>query len=293
MMTKTDLHLRRWIARSLLTVLLLAGLAGCGASIVYPRLDSLVGLYLRGLVSLDGSQSASLARTLEHNLEWHRSEELERYDAFLQGLASQVRAGVTRASLEDAAQQAEVYWRRIFEQAAPGYTSLAVTLSDRQVRELLAGLQQADEETWRDYSEKTPEERRSRREKSLRKNIERMTGPLSPQQRQLVRDYARTARPFMFEWRENRRLWREELAATLRVRSGPRAAFDERMRVLIAEPDRLWTPGYRNVIATSRSDFLDLLVQLDASLTPQQRVVTEDRLLTLAKEVRDLARRRG
>jgi len=65
------------------------------------------------------------------------------------------------------------------------------------------------------------------------------------------------------------------------------------MRVLIAEPDRLWTPGYRNAIATSRSDFLDLLVQLDASLTPQQRAVTEDRLLTLAKEVRDLARRRG
>ena len=292
-MTRTDRHLRRWIARALLAALLLAGLAGCGASLVYPRLDSLVGLYLRGLVSLDGSQSASLARTLERNLEWHRSEELERYDAFLQDLALQVRAGVTRASLEDTAQRAEVYWRRIFEQAAPGYASLAVTLSDRQVRELLESLQQADEKTWRDYSQRAPEDRRSRREKSLRKNVERMTGPLSPQQRKLVRDYAWAVRPFMSEWRENRRLWREELAATLRVRSGPRAAFDERMRVLIAEPDRLWTPGYRKAIATSRSDFLDLLVQLDASLTPQQRAVTEQRLLALAKEVRDLAQQRG
>jgi hypothetical protein len=292
-MTKTDRHLRRWIARSLLTVLLLAGVAGCGASLVYPRLDSLVGLYVRGLVSLDDSQRASLARTLEHNLEWHRSEELERYDAFLQGLASHVRAGVTRASLEDAAQQAEVYWRRIFEQAAPGYASLAVTLSDRQVHELLASLQQADAKTWREYSGRTADDRHSRREKSLRKNIERLTGPLNPQQRQLVRDYAWTARPFMFEWRENRRLWREELAAALRVRSGPREAFDERMRVLIAEPDRLWTPGYREAIATSRADFLDLMVQLDASLTPQQRAVTVERLLALAQEARDLAQRRG
>jgi len=97
----------------------------------------------------------------------------------------------------------------------------------------------------------------------------------------------------MFEWRENRRLWREELAATLRVRSGPRAAFAERMRVLIAEPDRLWTPEYRKAIATSRADFLDLVVQLDATLTPQQRVVTQERLLALAKEVRDLAQQRG
>ena len=291
-MTRTDLHLRRWIARALVAVLL-AGLAGCGASLVYPRLDSLVGLYVRGLVSLDGSQSASLARTLEQNLEWHRSEELERYDAFLQGLASQVRAGVTRASLEDAAQQAEVYWRRIFEQAAPGYASLAVTLSDRQVQELLESLRQADAKTWRDYSGRTAEDRHSRREKSLRKNIERMTGPLNPQQRQLIHDYAWSARPFMFEWRENRRLWREELAATLRVRSGPRAAFAERMRVLVAEPDRLWTPEYRKAIATSRSDLLDLVVQLDALLTPQQRVVTQERLLALAKEVRDLAQERG
>jgi hypothetical protein len=292
-MTRTDLHLRRSTARSLLTVLLLAGLAGCGASLVYPRLDSLVGLYLSGLVSLDGSQSARLARTLERNLEWHRSEELERYDAFLQGMAVQVRTGLTRESLEDAAQQAEIHWRRIFEQAAPGYTSLAATLSDGQVRELLDSLRQADEKAWRKYSGRTAEDRHAQREKSLRKNIERMTGPLSSQQRQLVRDYAWTARPFMFEWRENRRLWREELAATLRVRSGPREAFAARMRVLIAEPDRLWTPEYRAAIATSRSDFLDLAVRLDASLTPQQRALTQERLLTLAKEVRDLAQQRS
>jgi len=292
-MTRTDPRKRGWIARFLLAVLLLSGLAGCGASLVYPRLDSLVGLYVRGLVSLDGSQSASLARTLERNLDWHRSEELERYEAFLQGLASQVRAGLTRASLEDAAQQAEVYWRRIFEQAAPGYTALAATLSDRQVRELLESLQQADEKTWREYSGRTSEDRYAQREKSLRKNIERMTGPLNPQQRQLIHDYAWTARPFMFEWRENRRLWREELAATLRVRSGPRAAFAERMRVLVAEPDRLWTAEYRKAIDASRSDLLDLVVQLDALLTPQQRVVTQERLLALAKEVRDLAQERG
>jgi hypothetical protein len=35
------------------------------------------------------------------------------------------------------------------------------------------------------------------------------------------------------------------------------------------------------------------MVQLDASLTPQQRAVTVERLLTLAQEARDLAQRRG
>ena len=134
----------RWLARLLLGGVLALGLAGCGASLVYPRLDTLVGLYIRGLDSLDDSQSARLARTLEHNLEWHRRDELERYDVFLRDLAARVADGLTRPALEDAAVRAETYWRRIFEQAAPGYTDLAATLTDRQVRELLQNLERDD-----------------------------------------------------------------------------------------------------------------------------------------------------
>jgi hypothetical protein len=280
-------------SRIVLAIVVFAALAGCGASLVYPRLDSLVGLYISGLVSLDDSQSAKLARTLERNLEWHRSEELARYEAFLRQMSEQVASGVTREGLEQAAARAETYWRRIFEQAAPGYTALAATLTDAQVRELLRSVERADEKTWREWSHRSSEDRYEHREKSLRRNIERMTGPLDPQQRQLVHEYAWSARPFMFEWRENRRLWREELAATLRLRKAGEPQFEARMRVLIAEPDRLWTPEYRKALATSRADFLALLVRLDATLTPVQRRKAQARLLALADEVRGLAQRRG
>jgi hypothetical protein len=291
-MSSTERRSWRW-ARALLVVMALAALAGCGASLVYPRLDTLVGLYVSGLVSLDDSQSAQLARTLERNLEWHRSEELERYEAFLRQMATQVAGGLTLDGLEQAASRAEAYWRRIFEQAAPGYTSLAATLTDAQVQELVRSIERADDKTWKEWSHRTSEDRHEHREKSLRRNLERITGPLDARQREMVRDYAWSARPFMFEWRENRRLWREELAATLRLRKADDPRFEARMRVLIAEPDRLWTPEYRKALATSRADFLDLLVRLDATLTPVQRSKAEQRLLALAEEVRGLAQRRG
>ncbi|HET9694038.1 MAG TPA: DUF6279 family lipoprotein [Steroidobacteraceae bacterium] len=283
----------RWRAGVLLAWVLALGLTGCAASVVYPRLDTLVGLYVRGLVSLDDSQSARLARTLEHNLEWHRRDELERYEAFLRELAARVAGGLTRPALEDAALRAETYWRRIFEQAAPGYTDLAATLTDRQVRELLQNLERADEKTWREHTQRTSEQRFRDREKSVRKHVERVTGPLDAAQRRLISDYAWGARPFMFEWRDNRRRWREELEATLRVRTGPREAFAARMRVLIAEPDSLWTAEYRQALATSRAELLDLVLQLDATLTPQQRARAQQRLLALAEDMRDLALRRG
>lgn len=273
-------------------VVLAAACVGCAASVVYPRLDSIVGLYLRNLVSLDDRQEAQLARTLEHNLEWHRTDELERYQAFLREMAAQVARGVTRESLDSAARRAENYWRRIFEQAAPGYTELAVTLTDAQVAELLQNLQRADEKTWQRYSGRTADDRVRDREQSVRKTIERITGPLDPRQRALVAAYAQETRPFMFEWRENRRRWREELAATLRVRTGPREPFAARMRVLVAEPDRLWTPEYRKALETSREELLDLVVRLDGTLTTRQRATAQSRLLALADEVGSLARDR-
>lgn len=292
MTTVTDRRRGRRASALLLLAALLT-LAGCGASLVYPRLDTLVGLYISGLVSLDDSQSAKLARTLERNLEWHRTEELQRYEAFLRQMSAQVAEGLTLAGLEQAAARAEAYWRRIFEQAAPGYTSLAATLTDAQVLELLRSIERADEKTWREWSHRTSQDRHEHREKSLRRNLERITGPLDSRQKEMVREYAWSARPFMFEWRENRRLWREDLAATLRLRKPGDPQFETRMRVLIAEPDRLWTPEYRKALATSRAEFLDLLVRLDATLTPAQRRKAQERLLALADEVRGLAVRGG
>jgi hypothetical protein len=267
----------------------LACVAGCGASLVYPRLDTLVGFYIKGLVSLDENQSAQLADMLEENLQWHRRAELGRYEASLRRLAAQVQSGLTAAELHAAAQQAEAYWRNIFEQAAPGYTTLAATLTDDQVRELLASLHEADEKTWRDYSKRTTASRAARREKSMRRNVERMTGRLQAQQVALIHDYAVNARPFMSEWRENRRIWRDELAATLGLRRIDDAGYRTRMQVLIARPDELWTPQYRQALDTSRSAFIELLVRLDATLTPQQRALAHRRLLEWASEVRGLS----
>jgi len=65
------------------------------------------------------------------------------------------------------------------------------------------------------------------------------------------------------------------------------------MRVLLAEPDRLWTSEYRTALATSRAELLDLLLELDATLSPNQRARAERRSIALADELRNLAQHRG
>jgi len=281
-------RLLRWIA----PVLVVLGLTGCGLGLVYPRLDSVVGFYLEGLVTLEPEQSAELKRILAGNLEWHRRSELGDYSAFLREVAATVGRGSDREDWLAAMRRTEQYWREVFEQAAPGYARIAATFSDAQVRELIDNLARADEKERRKYASRSPAERDARREKSLRRTIERFTGPLTPAQRELLREHVAASPSFVPEWLDSRRAWRGVLAEALEQREDA-AAFASRMQVLVARPDELWTPAYREAIGRRRDALVDLMTGLDAILTPAQRDAAQRRLLALADEVQDLARRRG
>ena len=287
-MSRFPRTLARWVAVAALAL----GLAGCGLGLVYPRLDSVVGFYVEGLVTLDKAQSLALKRTLASNLEWHRQSELERYSAFLRDMADTVAGGAGRDEWLGASRRTEQYWREIFAQAAPGYTALASTFTDAQVAELLENLEREDEEAWADFERRKPEQRQARREKSVRRALERFTGPLTAGQQKLIRENAARSQPFMAEWRDNRRVWRAALADALAQR-GAGADFESRMFVLIARPDELWTPAYRAALERRRESLIDLVVELDATLTPQQRAAAQRELLALADEVQALRRRRG
>jgi hypothetical protein len=280
--------LPRWLVVAVLAL----GLAGCGLGLVYPRLDTVVGFYVEGLVTLDKAQSAQLKRILAGNLEWHRRSELDRYSAFLRDVALAVERGAGRDDWLAASRRTEEYWRRVFEQAAPGYAALAATFTDAQVAELLASFERQDEKDRREFDSRTPGQRDARREKSMRRALERFTGPLNPSQRELIRGHVASSPSFMPEWLENRRVWRAALADALADRRSG-AGFEARMQVLVARPDELWTPRYRAAVEQRRESLVDLVAELDATLTPSQRAAARRQLLALADEVQGLSRRRG
>ena len=122
--------------------------------------------------------------------------------------------------------------------------------------------------------------------------IERFTGPLDAAQRSSVRAHVAESPSFMPEWRENRRLWRAALVEALAGRRTD-PGFEQRMFVLIARPDDLWTPQYRASVEQRRESLARLMATIDASLAPQQRAAARRQLLALADEVQGLAGRRG
>jgi hypothetical protein len=277
--------------------LLAVALAGCGLGLVYPRLDTIGAFYVEGLVPLDEAQSEQLDRLLSASLARHRASEPERYAAFLRGLAGSVEGGADAGEWQEAARQTEVFWREVGTSLAPAAIEIGRTLADHQVAELLANLAQRDEEEWQEFADRTPAQQLERRQKMLRRTLERFTGRLDARQRALVDMHAVSAGSIMTEWRDNRRTWRGALAAALAMR-GSGEEFAERMTLLIARPDDLWTPQYRAAIERRRAETIGLLAALDATLTPSQRAAARRRLASLAEELARLAqpdepRRRG
>jgi len=257
--------------------------------LVYNRLDSLVGFYIEDLVDLTPEQSAQLDRTLEGNLQWHRESELQLYAGFLREFAATVDAGFERAQVLDASRRAEAYWRDIFVQAAPGYSALALTFTDAQVEQLIAGLERKDDEEFEEYADRSAAQQTAMREKSVRRFLERFTGPLSAPQRALVREHVARVPSTNEEWRVTRQRWRATLEETLRARAAT-PEFHARMLQLISRPDDLWTPQYRSAVDANRDSFIALVVELDATLTPAQRAASRRELLELASAVEKLLR---
>lgn len=275
----------RWAVVALLALVL----GGCGLGLVYPRLDTLGTWYVEGLVPLDDAQAAELERLLEGRLDWHRDKELGRYATFLRGLSTSVQGRTDGDTWRRAAAQAEVFWRDLGAGLAPVAVALGPTLTDEQVAELLRNLAEQDDEEWDEYAERTPEQRIERRQKSWRRGIERYTGRLDASQRALVDAHAAATGSAIPEWREYRRAWREELAATLRVRRDA-AQFEPRMTRLFAHPDDWWTPGYRAVLERRRDDMIGLLAELDATLTARQRAAAGREFARLAAELESLSK---
>jgi hypothetical protein len=289
-MHATAASLRWWkthVCRSVVVATLLA-VAGCGLGIVYPRLDTIAAYYVEGMVTLDDAQSEQLDSLLSESLARHRASEPERYAAFLRTLAGSVGQGGGAGIWQQAAQQTDAFWHEIGTELASVAIDIGRTLTDEQVVELLASLERREEEEWREFGDLKPAQQVERRQKRVRRTLERFTGSLDARQRALVDDHAARAGSFMAEWRDNRRAWREGLAAALAVRRSGEE-FASRMTILVARPDEIWTPQYRAAIERRRAETVELLAALDATLTPRQRDRARSRLTTLADELARLA----
>jgi Family of unknown function (DUF6279) len=267
--------------------------AGCSSSLVYNRLDTLAGWYLESLVSLNDGQRTEMRAWLARTLAWHRSSELTRYAAFLNDVSTTITQPGTRQSYDAMRERLQGLIDDLVEKTAPEAARLLLHLSPQQVDELLESLAEKTRETTEENAEAfAADEWRPEQTKDIARQVKRWTGSISPEQKRIIATHVDTLEPTFADWADSQQSWRTALRAALLTKDEIEStSAPPRVLELLEDPNRQWTSAYSQKVARNRGRYQQMLLELDATLTSQQRGHLRAELLKLSQQLSGLAHR--
>lgn len=279
----------RW--RAGVAVILATLLAGCTARFVYNQLDWLTVWYLNGFFSLDKAQEEQLREIVDRNLEWHRTTQLPRYAALCRQLDAELGEGLGADYFEARFDDMQLLWVDFMTQIAPDAAVFLRTLDAEQRAELRENFAESNRELADEYSGRSPEVRQRKRDRAVIKNLQRLTGRLNAEQKDLVRAHTARFHDLTEDWLVRRQRWQEVFLGLLD--EAPQAReFEARLVTLLAMPDYLDEPDYRRRVEENKRISFEMLADLTASLSDKQLAEFRRRLGNYARDFEILAAQR-
>lgn len=272
-------------ARALLVALALL-LGGCsGFGLVYNRLDLLAGLQLRSFVSLDEQQHAAWRTAFTRTWRWHRSTQLPRYAAHLRELAAGVDRPLDAPGLDAIEERIRVDSLRLGEELLRESAPLVASFSDAQVADFLGEMDERVAKTRRKQFKLSDDDWVEQRYDDALDRWEDWAGTATAAQEARLRSWAQSLLPLRSRSPDpGYEAFRRDLEALLAERGRPDFATRLEKLVLTEPPE---TPR----IAAWQAAQQALLLDLHRDATPAQRAHLRKRLLAMAAEMEELARK--
>ena len=242
--------------------------------------------------SLDESQEDQLRDAVQRNLEWHRQSQLPKYAAFARQVDRDLQGPVTVDLLEERLDQAIEFWDAALRRMTPDVSAFFLMLSDEQIDEFVLNLEDNNKELWDEYAGETPEKRIERRERAAFKGFKRVFGPLTDEQKALVRAYMANMHDVSEYWIESRRQWQQDFRS-LMIDRPPEPEFSERLITLMLDPNRTDDPAYRGKVDENKRVFMEMTAALVAALNDKQRDRFSRRMNKFARDFEVLSSQDG
>lgn len=278
---------RRPFAIALLLALSTLAFTACGTQFAYDRLDWFTHRYVSSQVTLDAAQSRELRAYLDEFFDWHRRHELPRYAAFLERVADATEQPLSRDQLEIGRREVEGFMHASVSQGAPEAARWLRSLRPEQVVEMFENFAEKDRKARTEACERDPEDRRADNAERFIDNVERWTGRLRRAQRELI--VTRLAQFPLADCGdgfggEERHTFRDIVNA---YRSRP--DFAQRITVFVTRPENRGDAEYRRNFEANRERVLSLIVELNHTLSDEQRARSVKRLRAFATGLREIS----
>ena len=260
-------------------------LSGCsGVRLVYDNAEIYLRWRAAHYLDPDEAQAEELDERIAAYMAWHRAYSLPKY--------AQI-ADEARRRLERQLQPADLVWgydsvvaqlREDMHAAAENMAPLLDRLTPQQIAHFERRLAEDNRRFARENLRGGERERRKRRTERNVERLEDWLGRLSRAQVERVAQYSERA-PLLDELRErdHKRL-QAELLAILRAKEAK-----QRLPDFAADWDRGREPAYAAAIEAARKEYGAMILDIDRSLTREQRARAAHDLARYAREFRALA----
>jgi len=265
-------------ARGIFLLLALTLLSGCSVTkLAYNNADVFLRWQANHYFDFQGEQSEELDRRLSAVLAWHRSKALPQYAKLAEEAAVRVSRGIRQEDLDWSYDAVRAQVREALGVAAGEAAPLLDQLSTEKIGHFERRLAEGNRDFAKEHVHGTLEERHKRRVKRNVDRLEEWFGSLSESQAARVRLYSERA-PWSADLRERDRKRRQaEFVAMLRAREATR-----RLTAWAQDWEAGREPAYIAASQATRAEYVKLLLDLDRTLSAEQREHVANRLKRFA-----------
>ena len=281
--------------RFLSVVLVTLALAACSftrlaymnASLAYENATPVLAWMAGDYVDMSGGQKEWVRERLERAMAWHRARELPDYRRFLDDLLVRAEGTITVDDARLVYRAVREYYHRALDHIAPDLADFLLQLDEEQVAQLERKFAADNRKFVKESIEGSPEERQRRDANKVLEHIEEWVGELTDAQRELVFKRVAAFGQFPEDQLADRRYRQTGILALVRARP-PRDRMVEQLRRLLVQTDSWRRPEYRDKVRVRDERLFEMVAELGATLSPEQRAAMRERVRRFMRDVTEL-----
>lgn len=269
--------------RVLLSLLPLFFLAACSNQFAYNTLPFWIDYYVSDYVDMNRQQQAQFDRDLEAFHSWHRTNELPQIQQLLTQLRSDMAQPLTYGQIGEYHQRVNERMLASLSGLTPAMTNLIASLSDEQVQEWMAVVNDKIAEGVEKATKGSAKEQITRRQDRLLERAEEWLNAVNDKQKSQLFEmasYQIEMRPVFYSIRDN---LVAELGDILENRQSPDLA--ERINHYFARLIILQHDAYKTDMALYLARRYELLQRLDRHLSDKQRQAFRGKLFEYNQDI--------
>ncbi len=277
--------------RQLLLPLLLLLLSGCSVvTVAYNNVDMAIRWVVTDYFDFNTHQQAQFERDLRRVHAWHRREELPKYAMLCTETARRVEAGLKPADLDWMDDAMEARREALMHYVAGDLAGVLGTMEPVQFSAMDTKFAKENAKFRKEHLDGTPEALEKKRVKRSLERIEDWVGTLEPNQKERVTAMVK-AFPQSAEHRYAHRATRQRMLRELLEARLPKDKLEEGLRQWLVDWGNGRSTEHERVWAQWVKQLRQLLLELDAMLTPKQRLHLTQKLHGYAKDFTLLSKR--